>query len=57
MKDTLNVILKYEGDIKKAQGELGRLIARKADEETAKAGSAPAAPGAPAAPAKKGSLH
>jgi MoxR-like ATPase len=54
VKDTLNVILKYEGDIKKAQAELGRLIARKADEETAKPGAAPAA--APA-PAKKGSLH
>jgi hypothetical protein len=50
------VILKYEGDIKKAHGELGRLIARKADEEVAR----PAAPGAPVQPAgtaKKGSLH
>jgi hypothetical protein len=47
------VILKYEGDIKKAQGELGRLIARKAEEE-AKPGAAPAAP---PAPAKKGALH
>jgi MoxR-like ATPase len=54
VKDTLNVILKYEGDIKKAQAELGRLIARKADEEGAKPGSAPA-PAAP--PAKKGALH
>jgi MoxR-like ATPase len=53
VKDTLNVILKYEGDIKKAQAELGRLIARKADEEGAKPGSA--APAAP--PAKKGALH
>jgi len=53
VKDTLNVILKYEGDIKKAQGELGRLIARKAEEEAGK----PAAPGAAPAPAKKGSLH
>jgi MoxR-like ATPase len=53
VKDTLNVILKYEGDIKKAQAELGRLIARKADEE-----AKPAAPGAPAAPpAKKGLLQ
>jgi MoxR-like ATPase len=51
VKDTLNVILKYEGDIKKAQAELGRLIARKAEEETK-----PAAPAAPAAP-KKGALH
>ena len=54
VKDTLNVILKYEGDIKKAQSELGRLIARKADE----AAAAPGAPAAPAAPAaKKGLLQ
>ncbi len=52
VKDTLNVILKYEGDIKKAHAELGRLIARKAEEE-AKPGAAPAPP----APAKKGALH
>jgi len=57
VKDTLNVILKYEGDIKKAHGELGRLIARKAEDEAAKPAAAPG--GAPAAPAaaKKGSLH
>jgi MoxR-like ATPase len=54
VKDTLNVILKYEGDIKKAHAELGRLIARKADEE-AKPGSAPAAPGVGAP--KKGLLQ
>jgi MoxR-like ATPase len=53
VRDTLNVILKYEGDIKKAHSELGRLIARKAEEEAAK----PAAPGAAPAPAKKGALH
>jgi MoxR-like ATPase len=52
VKDTLNVILKYEGDIKKAQSELGRLIARKAEEEPK-----PGAPAAPAAPAKKGLLQ
>jgi MoxR-like ATPase len=53
VKDTLNVILKYEGDIKKAQSELGRLIARKAEEA-----AAPGAPAAPAAPAaKKGLLQ
>jgi MoxR-like ATPase len=51
VKDTLNVILKYEGDIKKAHAELGRLIARKAEEE-----AKPVAPAAPA-PAKKGALH
>ena len=42
VSDTLNVILKYEGDIKKAQSELGRLIVRKAEEEGAKAEEAPA---------------
>jgi MoxR-like ATPase len=53
VRDTLNVILKYEGDIKKAQSELGRLITRKAEA----AAAAPPA-GAPApAPAKKGVLH
>jgi MoxR-like ATPase len=51
VRDTLNVILKYEGDIKKAQGELGKLLVKKAEEPAA----APAAP--PAAPAKKGVLH
>jgi MoxR-like ATPase len=53
VKDTLNVILKYEGDIKKAQGELGKLLVKKAEEPAAAAGGA--AP--PAAPAKKGVLH
>jgi len=66
VRDTLNVILKYEGDIRKAQSELGRLIVRKADEKKAEAApaaaAAPAAPAAkpeaePAAPAKKGILH
>ena len=55
VRDTLNVILKYEGDIKKAQSELGRLITRKAEE-----GAAAATPQPPAAakpPAKKGTLH
>ncbi len=51
--ETLNVILKYEGDIKKAQSELGRLITRKPEETAEKA--APA--GAPTAAAKKGVLH
>ena len=50
VRDTLNVILKYEGDIKKAQGELGKLLVKRAEE--------PAAPAPPAAtPAKKGVLH
>jgi MoxR-like ATPase len=60
VRDTLNVILKYEADIKKAQSELGRLITRKADAPaTPQAGAAPAtAPAQPqAATAKKGVLH
>ncbi len=60
VRDTLNVILKYEGDIKKAESELGRLIVRKA-EEAAPAGGPTAKPApsppAPRAPAKKGTLH
>jgi MoxR-like ATPase len=51
VRDTLNVILKYEGDIKKTQGELGKLLVKR--EEPA----APAAGAPPAAPAKKGVLH
>ena len=51
--DTLNVILKYEGDVRKAQGELSKLIEKKSSEEKAK-GPQPA----PAQPsAKKGILH
>ncbi len=53
VRDTLNVILKYEGDIKKAQGELGKLLVKRAEEPAA----APAQGAAPAAPAKKGVLH
>lgn len=50
VRDTLNVILKYEGDIRKAQSELGRLIVRKTEPaRTEPAAPAPAAPGAPAA--------
>jgi MoxR-like ATPase len=65
VRDTLNVILKYEADIKKAQSELGRLITRKADAPATAApaaGTAAPAATAPAAPpqagaAKKGVLH
>jgi MoxR-like ATPase len=54
VSDTLNVILKYEGDIKKAQSELGRLIEKKAEEQKAE----PAAASPSAEPAKKkGALH
>ena len=51
--DTLNVILKYEGDVKKAQSELSKLIEKKTAEKSAE-GSQPA----PAqSQAKKGVLH
>ncbi len=52
VSQTLNVILKYEGDVKKAQGELGKLLEKKSSEARAE-GSQPA----PAKPAKKGILH
>jgi MoxR-like ATPase len=54
VRDTLNVILKYEGDIRKAEGELGRLITRKSEDkvEAAKTARTPPPP-----PAKKGVLH
>jgi MoxR-like ATPase len=55
VRETLNVILKYEGDIRKAQSELGRLIVRKAEEKRAEPAPGPTPP-APA-PAKKGTLH
>ena len=54
VRDTLNVILKYEGDIKKAQGELGKLLVKRAEEPAAPAAGQGAAA---AAPAKKGVLH
>jgi MoxR-like ATPase len=52
---TLNVILKYEGDVKKAQGELSQLLDKKRAQAEAKAPSAAEAP-APKA-VKKGALH
>jgi MoxR-like ATPase len=55
VEQTLNVILKYEGDVRKAQGELSKLLARKAEEAKVKAG-APTPVAAPAT-AKKGALH
>jgi MoxR-like ATPase len=51
--DTLNVILKYEGDVQKAQNELSKLIQKKTAEQAAEKPQA-----APAADtAKKGILH
>jgi MoxR-like ATPase len=45
---TLNVILKYEGDVRKAEGELDNLLAKKADDRPPHAGesSAPLEQGA-----------
>ena len=53
VQDTLNVILKYEGDIRKAQSELNKLLAQKAQPPAAGPGDQPEAP----RPAKKGVLH
>ncbi len=54
MNDTLNVILKYEGDVKKAQSELAKLIDKKSTEAQARAPQpAPANP----SQVKKGILH
>jgi MoxR-like ATPase len=53
VQDTLNVILKYEGDIRKAQSELNKLLAQKAQAPGAAPAEEPAAP----RPAKKGVLH
>ncbi len=51
--DTLNVILKYEGDIEKAQNELGKLIKKKTAEQQAEKSQ----PAPPQESAKKGILH
>ena len=54
VNQTLNVILKYEGDVRKAQGELSKLLEKKA-------GGLPAEPPDTAASSagavKKGALH
>jgi MoxR-like ATPase len=52
--DTLNVILKYEGDVKKAQAELSKLIEKRTGEQAAKGPQL--APKSETA-AKKGVLH
>ncbi len=54
VKQTLNVILKYEGDVRKAQGELDKLLAKKGGEARA---AAPAAEPPSAGTVKKGALH
>ena len=55
VNQTLNVILKYEGDVRKAQSELDKLLQKKAGETRAAKPAAAAEP-APAA-TKKGALH
>ncbi len=55
VSQTFNVILKYEGDVRKAQAELDKLLQKKAGEARA-AKPAGAAEPAPAA-TKKGALH
>lgn len=52
VSDTLNVILKYEGDVQKAQNELSKLIEKKTVQEQAEKPQP-----APAETAKKGILH
>ncbi|MGE4652027.1 MAG: MoxR family ATPase [Myxococcota bacterium] len=54
VNQTLNVILKYEGDVRKAQSELDKLLQKQAPREGA---PAPATPEKPANPSKKGALH
>jgi MoxR-like ATPase len=61
VRDTLNVILKYEGDVAKAQSELSKLIEKKTAESAAKTAAHSVAKGPQKAPepatAKKGILH
>ena len=54
VRDTLSVILKYEGDIKKAQGELAKILKEKTAEAKAER---PQPDPAAAAPQKKSILH
>jgi MoxR-like ATPase len=54
VSDTLNVILKYEGDVEKAQNELSKLIKKKTAEQAAEK---PQVAPEPAASVKKGILH
>ena len=55
VQQTFSVILKYEGDVRKAQGELSKLLQRKSAEAEAQAPSRAAVP--PPAAIKKGALH
>ncbi len=55
VNQTFNVILKYEGDVRKAQGELDKLLQKKAAE--AKVEKPAGAPDPAPAATKKGALH
>jgi MoxR-like ATPase len=57
VRDTLNVILKYEADIRKAQQELSRMMARPEPRPAAAGSSATGTPAADPAARKKGTLH
>jgi MoxR-like ATPase len=55
VNQTFNVILKYEGDVRKAQGELSNLLVRKQAEAQASAAAPSQTPSRTAV--KKGALH
>jgi len=54
VSQTLNVILKYEGDVRKAEGELDKLLAKRVEDQRPDAG---AMASSPAQGAGKGALH
>jgi MoxR-like ATPase len=56
VSQTFNVILKYEGDVRKAEAELDKLLQKKAAETAVQEGAPTPAPAA-AGGAKKGALH
>jgi MoxR-like ATPase len=55
VNQTFNVILKYEGDVRKAQSELDKLLQKKAGEAAAQSPTQASAP--PRSNVKKGALH
>jgi MoxR-like ATPase len=55
VNQTFNVILKYEGDVRKAQGELNKLLVKKQAEAQVQEPSQARTP--PPAAVKKGTLH
>ena len=55
VNQTFNVILKYEGDVRKAESELGKLLQKKQGEAAAQAVTPSQTPSATAV--KKGALH